>query len=337
MKTSRKYDIDFLRVLSAFMVVLLHASAMGNLVPGVKDFTVNVIINSLTRFSVPVFIMISGYFMLGKEEDLSFFVKRAVKLIFIMTGWSAVYLVRYCLSGALIINSFKDAVVYLLTEPMHLWYFYALFALTLLTPAMGIFARNCDKKTYIYTMTLMLVLGSVVTMLVKENSFPTLMKITEKLKIGTVLTFPAYYLFGYFVKRFGQGRKISLFLFLAGLFLTIVGVLILSHQKGVLSENVLSFFSLNVAFAGMGIFAFFEGREIKGKGFIKLVAPLTAGIYGLHMLILPLVYEKMTFLSVSGIKIVCSALVTFILSGAVVFIFKYAEKIVFRFGKQKKM
>ena len=328
----RKTNIDFLRIICSVMVVLLHTSAMGTLIPGEKGFLINTVLNSLTRFSVPVFIMISGYFMLGKEEDFSYFLKRSIKLIVIMILWSVIYLVKYTLSGAVLVNSVKDIVKYLLTQPIHLWYFYALSALILFTPALSVFARKSDKKTYIYTMTLMLVFGSVITMLVRENSFPTLTLITEKLKIGTMLTFPAFYLFGYFVKRFGISKKISLTSFVTGLILTVSSVIILSFQKGILSENVLSFYALNVAFMSMGIFAFFSSLNIGENGFIKWLAPLTGGIYGLHMIILPSVYEKLSVLTVDFIKIILSVLITYTICAIIVFVYRLIEKMIIKKG-----
>ena len=331
----REYNIDFLRVISSFMVVLLHTVAMGEIIPGNPGFLVNAVINGLTRFSVPVFLMISGYFMLDREKDCFYFIKRSIKLIFIMIGWSALYLLKYKLNGDIFIHSIKDVFIYLLTEPVHLWYFYALAVLILFTPALSIFAKKSDKKTYIYTIMLMLFFGSVISMLVKENSFPTLNIITEKLKVGTLLTFPAYYLFGYYVKRFGISKKISFSGFMAGLILTVSGVIILSFKKGILSENVLSFFSLNVAFMSMGIFAFFENIKLKEFSFVKFISPLTGGIYGLHLLILPSIYEKMVFLKNDFLRSILSALSVFIVCAGAVYLFKFIKNVLFNIFYKK--
>lgn len=322
---SRQTNIEILRIIASVMVVLLHTVAMGAIFPGEKGFVLNSVLNAITRFSVPVFVMISGYFILGKEEDYIYFFKRGIKLIVIMMLWSLLYLIRYSLSGTLAINTVKDLLRYLLTEPVHLWYFYALFALTIFTPALGLFARKADKKTYIYTMTLMLIFGSIITMIVKENLYPSLVMITDKLKIGTVLTFPCYYLFGYYVKRFGIGKKFSWVSFSAGLLLTIAGVIILSYRKGILSENVLSFYALNVAFMSMGIFGIFASFNIGENRFVKLVSPLTAGIYGLHLVILPSVYEKLGALKVEILQIFLSVIITFTACGIVAFVYRFLK------------
>lgn len=308
------------------MVVLLHTAAMGELIPGEKGFLINTVLNAITRFSVPVFIMISGYFMLEKEEDCFYFLKRSIKLIFIMILWSGLYLIKYSVTGEVQIRGIKDIIKYLLTEPVHLWYFYAISALTLFTPALSFFARKCDKKTYIYTMTLMLLFGSVVTMMVRENSFPLLMQITDKLKIGTVLTFPFYYLFGYYVKRFGVCKKISVSGFVAGLILTIAGVIFLSYKKGFLSENIISFHSLTVALMSIGIFSLFASINFGENTIVKRIAPLTSGIYGLHMLVLPSVYEKLSDFLAEPLKIFLTVLITYTVCAAAVFVYRFIKK-----------
>lgn len=331
----RQTNIDFLRIISSVMVVLLHTCAMGPLGVREQGFFLNAVLNALTRFSVPVFIMISGYFMLEKEENFTYFLKRSARLIVTMILWSALYLVKYTLSGDIILNSLKDAVKYLFTEPVHLWYFYAVSALLVFTPALCVFAKKSDKKTYIYTMTLMLFFGSVITMLVKENLLPTLSLITEKLKIGTVLTFPAYYLFGYYVKRFEINKKLSFLSFIFGLFLTVGGVILLSLKKGFLSENVLSFYALNVALMSMGIFAFFKSLKLRENPIIKRIAPLTGGIYGLHMIILPSVYNKICFLKADFVKIILSVLITYVLCAIIVFVFKEIKKFIIKLCLRK--
>ena len=118
--------------------------------------------------------------------------------------------------------------------------------------------------------------------------------------------------------------------FMAGLILTVSGVIILSFKKGILSENVLSFFSLNVAFMSMGIFAFFESIKLRELSFIKRIAPLTGGIYGLHLLILPSIYEKISFLQYDFLKSIISSVVTFLLCGAMVIVFKFGKAIIFK-------
>ncbi len=55
-------DVDLLRLLSAYFVVIIHVA--GRFSPAC------VIYNSLARFSVPVFVLISGYYLLSRETPV---------------------------------------------------------------------------------------------------------------------------------------------------------------------------------------------------------------------------------------------------------------------------
>ena len=64
-----KYDI--LRVFASFAIVLLHVSASYWSVVDVnsKEFLVMTVYNSMTRFAVPVFFMLSGLFLVSRSEE----------------------------------------------------------------------------------------------------------------------------------------------------------------------------------------------------------------------------------------------------------------------------
>lgn len=322
----RKNNIDLLRIISSFMVVLLHTAAMGPLLVNEKGFMQTAVINSITRFCVPVFVMISGYFMLEKEKVPSFYVKRAVKLIFTMVCWSVLYLIKYTVTGVLSPDSIKTVLIYLFTEPVHLWYFYMLSALLLFTPFIQTFCKNADKKMYIYTLTLMFVAGCILTPLLNSRVGSFVDLITGKMKIGTLMAFPMYYMFGYFIKRFGLKRKYAVLSLLIGLLLTVAGLVLMSFKKGFLDERLISFYAPNVAIFAMGMFALFCNFDTEKAAPVKYVAPLTGGIYGIHMIFLSSVYEKTDFINVAGVRIILSAVITFIVSGTVIFIFKTLKK-----------
>ena len=58
----RQMNMDALRVIAAVAVVFIHAASYSSQV----TFA---FFNAVTRFSVPVFFMISGYFMLGRDAS----------------------------------------------------------------------------------------------------------------------------------------------------------------------------------------------------------------------------------------------------------------------------
>ena len=68
----RNISFDILRILSAFSVVVLHVSSMYLMGINVAatDFKIANFINSISRFGVPIFVMISGAIFLSEERQV---------------------------------------------------------------------------------------------------------------------------------------------------------------------------------------------------------------------------------------------------------------------------
>src|ERR1700712_776037 len=88
--------IHNLRLIALFAVIVLHASApllsRYAEVPMGDWFAANVY-NSLVRFAVPVFVMITGALLLYREYELGDFLKRRLtRVIYPFLFWSLVYI-----------------------------------------------------------------------------------------------------------------------------------------------------------------------------------------------------------------------------------------------------
>lgn len=68
---SRMVKYDVLRIVASFSIVLLHVSASYWSVVDIygREFMVMTVYNSLTRFAVPVFFMLSGLFLVTPERE----------------------------------------------------------------------------------------------------------------------------------------------------------------------------------------------------------------------------------------------------------------------------
>ena len=90
---SRIVKYDILRVAASFSIVLLHVSASYWSVVDISggEFVVMTVYNSLTRFAVPVFFMLSGLFLVDPWRERVGTGKRVLKLIALFYVWSAFY------------------------------------------------------------------------------------------------------------------------------------------------------------------------------------------------------------------------------------------------------
>lgn len=104
MKRERNYDL--LRIISTIAVVMIHVSAIwfGNAIAGISERGLSVtdarstywicLYNSLPRFAVPCFVMLSGAFILEDEKNIEykrFYAKSFAKIGIPTIIFSAVY------------------------------------------------------------------------------------------------------------------------------------------------------------------------------------------------------------------------------------------------------
>lgn len=72
---TREKNLDLLRVIAAFLVVMLHTSVrptMVNIHQPTASFTVANLFNAATRVAVPIFVLLSGAFLLDNQKNENF-------------------------------------------------------------------------------------------------------------------------------------------------------------------------------------------------------------------------------------------------------------------------
>jgi Uncharacterized protein conserved in bacteria len=88
--------LDLLRVLSALGVVLIHVTApfvTQNMKVVNEAFWAANLFNTLGRFSVPIFVIVSGYFVLKPIPNLAeFYRKRFTRILLPFICWTVIYL-----------------------------------------------------------------------------------------------------------------------------------------------------------------------------------------------------------------------------------------------------
>lgn len=147
---------DRLRNLSTLMVILIHvaapiAHAEGSDFHGSVWWTGN-FWNSLTRPGVPLFVMLSGYLLLGKDYELGGFLKKRFSRVVIPAiFWMLIYsLYGYLAKGspATVGETLKG----LVTGPVHyhLWFIYLIIGLYLVYPILRPWVRSASEREFLY-------------------------------------------------------------------------------------------------------------------------------------------------------------------------------------------
>ena len=157
----REIWLDFAKAVSALFIVLIHTVGTGfSAAFGTEKWLPFTVLNVIPRFSVPVFMMISGVLLLGKEISLRTAIKKAGKACILLLFWNLVYLManeaHHGPSG--------DFFRLMLSIPVkrqfsgHLWYAYFLVWMYLFSPILGALYRAISKKQLMFLIGIALVL-----------------------------------------------------------------------------------------------------------------------------------------------------------------------------------
>lgn len=308
--------IDIMRIIAAYFVILCHVSGGGSVFA--------IVCSSFARFSVPLFVVISGYFMLNRQNRLKSILSKCGRLMGTMVVWSALYYAYFTATNQMTPLKPFGVVRYLLTEPVHLWYIYAIVTLYLLTPLLQVFSTHASKQEYLYALGTTFVLGSIVIIAIRSRAFPLLETIIDQMKVPYTLGFVCLYLAGGFLGKFTvKNRNWFGGLFCLGSAVSVIGTLLLNRfteQK----DLFLSFFAPGAILSGISLFVVVEDLykkhpidSVAVQNRITDLSSCTFGIYLLHPLVIN-VCEKVRVFGQSALLKPVNAMLVFVVSAGIV-------------------
>lgn len=289
--------ISNLRVIATISVIILHVSAELLLSsftnPPNVSWSVANLYDSLVRYCVPVFVMITGALMLPQEIELTvFFQKRFKRVLIPFLFWSLIYIANSFLSDLHVGKTFTPLSAmkticndFLFGASYHLWYIYMLIGLYLFIPILSKWIRNCSEKEIIY----FLIVWAFTVTIGRISHFANIRPLYFTGYIG-------YLVLGYYLanKSFKQTQKKMV---LYALSLIVIGCLstagltyMASVKKGVFYEEFYNNFNPNVMMVAIGVFLLFKFKTpVRNKPLLKVSATIdqySYGIYLVHVLVL---------------------------------------------------
>jgi surface polysaccharide O-acyltransferase-like enzyme len=281
------YGITLLRIICTLCVIIIHVSAPMVMKFGkIPDFDWHVanFYDSISRFSVPVFFMISGSLLLGREFEIKDFLKnRLGKIIPPFLFWSLFYTVtaRYFFGNeAFNISKITRDVFY--GSKYHLWFVFALIGVYLIAPVFQKwihYSKENDIKYFliIWVITLFMTIPGVAIY------FP-------KIDFSYFAGYLGYFVLGYYLKNHVTNRNlISYALIFIGLSITIFGSYYMTKKEGVFYYYFYEYLCINALMVSSGIFMLFNKIEKvsdKIKPFLAKLNDCSFGIYLIHPFIL---------------------------------------------------
>jgi surface polysaccharide O-acyltransferase-like enzyme len=326
---SRVISADVLRVSATFTVVILHTAA-----PLLYQFNsidrsgwlIADVVDSCCRWAVPVFLMLSGMLLLGtsRSESLrSFFGKRVNKVVFPFIVWSIIYSF-WSFGGHNIAHYIHEFIVnhdgfpysvsgfakdFLRGEVhYHLWYFYPLIALYIMTPVIRHFVKDARAKSLAWFLALWLVVaaayGAICQISGVTDSGPAYYGTFAVVAIG-------YFVLGHYLNKVDIGKKSRSIIYVVavvGLLISILGTYVwTSRSEGELQDYFYNYFSVTVIALSAAVFLAFskvdwEKKLPDGSRASRLLADASSASLGIY-LIHPLFLETLHMLKLHGMTI----------------------------------
>lgn len=283
--------LDILRVLATFGVIFIHVTADGLILPMTQfNWHLAVVGDSLVRWAVPVFVMISGALFLNPEKNVLYkqiLTKKVPRLLLAYIAWWLIYALAIVLVWHFIKN--EPVQTDWLMPHYHLWFLPMLIGVYMLIPLLRKIAANDKALRIVLAVWLIILVGNFAFANEIDGNMPLYV-------INTLIGYSGYFLLGYFLStsEFLKWQKIVIYaLGILGALTTIGGSIERSMFIGGFDDVMISYLSVNVAMMSMAIFVFvkenlnkIQPRIIK---FVDYVRHDLFGIYLVHPMWLMLV------------------------------------------------
>ena len=336
MEGERNINIDILRIISAVAVVAVHSTT--KYIIDMSLFQSNLwefcnIVNNASRYAVPMFFIISGYFTLNNianKNYRSFYVKKFNKVIIPFFIWSVFYTIFY-LKGVEdfnIFNLLKQMLTIILGYPSyyHLWFFYELIGLYIVTPIIIKFLDKLDLKDIIILIAIFILQNTlihIVSTMLKTNSY-----INIPFSGDTLF----YYVLGGFFGKTGfefllKNKKLILFAALISISINIIGTRVSTEIIGKFNGAFMASKLITIMFYVLGIFTIImdlklNNLPIKAKEIIRTIAGLTFGIFLIHPFVIDFFIRALNFSHINIFVIIIQFILTCIISTILVLFMK---------------
>ncbi len=312
---SNRWDyLDAMRLFATLSVITLHATSKQWSRASIDsiDWQILNIYDSIVRFCVPVFFMISGVLFLNPQREFPLKKLYGKNLLRLGTGfffWSMFYVLvgTWRSGGTLTPLSFLSQS---LLGRYHLGFLFTLAGIYLTVPILRRIAH--DKETLVYFLCLSFVFVQLATTFqLSPKTGIWLERWQERGNFHLVLGYSGYFLLGYYLHTYPlnplKQRKGIYVLSILALLGTIVGTHLLSQRDGVANSALYQYHLPNTYVVAIAVFLLFQQMKLpeRVEQWVKKVSPLTFGVYLVHDFYLVLFMEDFQWMDL-GIPAIIS-------------------------------
>ena len=292
MHSERLMWVDWLKFLAIFGIIGIHVSSNfidSNLFS--LGWYSGIFASSMFRYGIVIFIMVSGYLILRKQQPVSTIPKRFKRIVIPFVFWLFVYAIikvvvtkelgnNWNIFGLIgfIINGFLDPTV----VTVQFWYVYMILGLYMLSPILSRWIQNAPIKEIEYFLLVWVVLSAI-----QFLNIDTLLLDYFRYFLGAI----GYFVLGYYltVKQSDllKSPRFGLMLVVAGILITFIGTAISSIMAHDLSLFFIRLGDLTpgACLEAIGLFIIIMNINFEGINPIlnKIATKVSMESYGIYL------------------------------------------------------
>ena len=296
-KDNRILYFDVLRIIACAAVIVLHVSAqkIDQVAVGSYEWTVFNFFDSLVRWAVPVFVMLSGALFLAPEKRIdtrTLYTKNILRLAVAFVFWSACYAFTDYMEGLRL----RTVALNFVSGAAHLWFLYMIAGLYMVVPLLR--KLTGSEKHTSYFLALWLVFSVLFptakgfVSMVDERIVGWIDVVYNEIGLKLVCGYTGYYVLGHVLHRRELTKKQRAAVYALGVFgavMTVVLTYAISKQRGYLDPTFYDAMTLFVFLEAVAVFVFFKYQtpqftNVTVRRILFTGSECVFGIYLMHML-----------------------------------------------------
>ncbi len=297
MQTKRESWADIVRIIATFLIILVHTSGIYQ--TSIINYYLGLAYTSLGYLGAPLFLILSGYLLLPKKEDIkTFFKKRLNRILLPWISWSLVL-------TAIQIYSNDQSITFFVTEfkksLQAFWFLPLLVCLYLITPFLRNLLQSSSKKEVILLLLVWFLAFSFFPYTINSQAFPYA---ADNGLVRQTFGFIGFYIFGYYLFLISK-EKVNKYFYFSIFIVSIISSIILANLVLIKNINlqIIHYFSPIIILASLtfSVFAFGILKYIKiskqTRNVVAKISGMSLGIYLIHDVLLSKLFKGYIFIN----------------------------------------
>ena len=284
----KKVYLEIIRIIAIMLVVLNHIDInyyYYHHTHNPATFFISLVVTVLCTIDVPLFFMVSGALLLGKNESVKdVYKKRILRFAICILIFSILQYVVKSFRGQITDPSLSDFVLKVLSGNIQetYWFLYEYLGILMILPLLRKMAQGMDDTEFLYLFWLRIIINIIFS--INSPQISDAVNGSWRDSIQCVLSYSWYMLMGYYVEnRFSHENKQvhSELYFMSGIVLPVILVSVQYLSKGSLNDGITG---MTTPFCAVVCFLAIKNKYVDNSNnrinrIVVLLGSLTFGVY----------------------------------------------------------